>query len=138
MATKMLSTKLFKRPSAYSPWSASAVVAAGDSLVFTTGLTARDLHGAIVGPDDIDIQTRRVFELLGGILAEAGSSLQDVVSMTVFLKDIEADVAAVQAIRNEIWPSDPPVSSTTQVGRLVSEEIRIEIAAIAAIRSSPR
>ncbi len=132
MTRKMLSTNLFKRPSDYSPWSAAAVVPAGDSLVFTTGLTARDVNGAIVGPHDIEVQTRRVFALLGGILEEAGASLQDVVSMTVFLKDI-TDVAAVQAIRNEIWPSAPPVSSTTEVGRLVSDEIRIEIAAIAAI-----
>jgi len=51
--------------------------------------------------------------------------------MTVFLKDI-GDVPAVQAIRNEIWPTEPPVSSTTQV-RLVSDEIRIEISAIAAV-----
>ena len=132
MARKMVSTKLFNRPSDYSPWSAAAIVAAGDSLLFTTGLTARDLAGRIVGPDDVEVQTRRIFELLGGILEESGSSLQDVVSMTVFLKDIE-DVAVVQAIRNEIWPSSPPVSSTTQAGRLVSDEIRIEIAAIAVI-----
>lgn len=131
MARKMISTKLFKRPSAFSPWSAAAVVSAGDSLVFTTGLTARGQDGSIIGPDDVVVQTRRVFELLGAILKEAGASLQDVVSMTVFLKDI-GDVPAVQAIRNEIWPTEPPVSSTTQV-RLVSDEIRIEISAIAAV-----
>ncbi|MEO8858917.1 MAG: RidA family protein [Burkholderiaceae bacterium] len=131
MPRKMISTKLFKRPSAFSPWSAAAVVRAGDSLVFTTGLTARDQDGKIVGPDDVLVQTRRVFELLDGILGEAGASLRDVVSMTVFLKDI-GDVPAVQTIRNEIWPTDPPVSSTTQV-RLVSDEIRIEISAIAAV-----
>jgi len=84
-----------------------------------------------MGPDDVVVQTRRVFELLGAILEEAGASLQDVVSMTVFLKDI-GDVPAVQVIRNEIWPTEPPVSSTTQV-RLVSDEIRIEISAIAAV-----
>jgi len=76
MARKMISTKLFKRPSAFSPWSAAAVVSAGDSLVFTTGLTARGQDGSIMGPDDVVVQTRRVFELLGAILKEAGASLQ--------------------------------------------------------------
>lgn len=136
MTREMISTKLFKRPSAFSPWSAAAVVGARDSLVFTTGLTARDLDGKIVGPDDIVVQTRRVFELLDGVLREAGASLRDVVSMTVFLKDI-GDVPAVQVIRNEIWPTEPPVSSTTQV-RLVSDEIRIEVAAIAAVPARAR
>jgi enamine deaminase RidA (YjgF/YER057c/UK114 family) len=46
------------------------------------------------------------------------------------------DVFAVQEIRGEFWPTDPPVSSTVEVGRLVTDEVRIEIEAVAAIAPS--
>ena len=37
------------------------------------------------------------------------------------------------AVRNEYWPSEPPVSATVQVARLVSDEVRIEVEAMAVV-----
>jgi 2-iminobutanoate/2-iminopropanoate deaminase len=95
-------------------------------------MTARDEQGNTVAPGDVKEQTRRIFEQMRAILIEAGASLDDVVKMTVYVRDMN-DVLAIQDIRNEYWPSDPPVSATVQVARLVSDEVRVEIEAVAVV-----
>jgi enamine deaminase RidA (YjgF/YER057c/UK114 family) len=55
--------------------------------------------------------------------------------MTVFLQEMD-DVKAVQERRRELWAADPPYSSTVEVSRLVTDEVRIEIEAVAAIAPS--
>jgi 2-iminobutanoate/2-iminopropanoate deaminase len=107
-------------------------VPAGHDLVFTTGMTARDEQGNTFAPGDARAQTRRIFEQMRAVLAEAGATLDDVVKMTVYVRDME-DVLAIQDVRNECWPSDPPASTTVQVARLVSDEVCLEIDAVAVV-----
>ena len=95
-------------------------------------MTARDENGNTVAPGDVQAQTRRIFEQMRAIFAEAGATLNDVVKMTVYIQDMD-DVLAIQEVRNEYWPSEPPVSATVQVARLVSDEVRIEVEAMAVV-----
>jgi enamine deaminase RidA (YjgF/YER057c/UK114 family) len=132
---QVVTTTFFGRPKAYSPWSAGIVIPPGHGILFTPGMTARDTDGNTVAPGDIRGQTRRVIEQLAAVLGEVGATLDDVVKLTVYLQDMD-DVFAVQEIRGEFWPTDPPVSSTVEVGRLVTDEVRIEIEAVAAIAPS--
>lgn len=133
MSTKrVLRTSFWSRPGKFGPWSQAIRVPAGHDLIFTTGMTARDEQGNTVAPGDVKEQTRRIFEQMRAILIEAGASLDDVVKMTVYVRDMN-DVLAIQDIRNEYWPSDPPVSATVQVARLVSDEVRVEIEAVAVV-----
>jgi 2-iminobutanoate/2-iminopropanoate deaminase len=68
---------------AYSP----AVRAGG--FVFVSGQVPRDpVSGALVG-DDIEGQTTQVLSNVRRALEAAGASLGDVVSMTVYLSDID-------------------------------------------------
>jgi 2-iminobutanoate/2-iminopropanoate deaminase len=64
--------------------------------------------------------------------AEASATLDDVVKMTVYVRDMD-EVLAIQEIHNEYWSSDPPSSTTVQVARLVSDEVRLEIDAVAVV-----
>lgn len=132
---QVITTTFFGRPKAYSPWSAGIVIPPGYGILFTPGMTARDAEGNTVAPGDIRGQTRRVLEQLAAVLGEVGATLDDVVKMTVFLQDMD-DVHAVQEIRREFWATNPPVSSTVEVSRLVTDEVRIEIEAVAAIAPS--
>ena len=129
---KSLSSSFWSRPGKFGPWAQAIRVPAGHDLVFTTGMTARDENGHTVAPGDVKAQTRRIFEQMRAIFAEAGASLNDVVKMTVYIQDMD-DVLAIQEVRNEYWPSEPPVSATVQVARLVSEEVRIEVEAMAVV-----
>ena len=132
MSKKSLSTSFWSRPGKFGPWAQAIRVPAGHDLVFTTGMTARDENGNTVAPGDVKAQTRRIFEQMRAIFAEAGASLNDVVKMTVYIQDMD-DVLAIQEVRDEYWPSEPPVSATVQVARLVSEEVRIEVEAMAVV-----
>jgi 2-iminobutanoate/2-iminopropanoate deaminase len=129
---KVLRTPFWSRPAELGPWSQGIRVPAGHDLVFTTGMTARDEQGETVAPGDVTAQTRRILEQLQGIVAEAGAGMEDVVKLTVYIVDMD-DVLAIQAVRDEFWQTEPPVSATIQVARLVNDQVRIEIDAIAVV-----
>jgi 2-iminobutanoate/2-iminopropanoate deaminase len=121
-------------PRAYSP-----ATAFGD-LVFSSGLTAADPVSNKI-PDGIEAQTRRCFEKLADILAEAGTTLDQVLRVTVYLTDIASQQAPMTAVFREVFPTDPPARTTVQVAALSGADKLIEIEAIAARPSagqSPR
>ncbi len=95
-------------------------------------MTARDEQGNTFAPGDVKRQARRIFEQLSAILSEAGATLEDVVQMTVYVRDMN-DVLAIQEVRNECWPTNPPASATVQIARLVSDEVHLEVQAVAVV-----
>jgi len=56
--------------------------------VFISGTASIDHRGGILHPQDIGNQTRRVFENIEVLLAEAGACYNDVTSMIVYLRDL--------------------------------------------------
>ncbi len=72
-------------------------VAYGDrSHIFIAGTASIDNKGEIVHPGDIAGQTGRMLENIEVLLAEAGAGMDDVVMMTVYLRDT-ADYAYVRS-----------------------------------------
>jgi 2-iminobutanoate/2-iminopropanoate deaminase len=112
-------------PRAYSP-----ATAFGD-LVFTSGLTAVDPTTGEI-PSGIEAQTRRCFEKLDDILRAAGSGLDQVLKVTVYLTDVERQHAPMTAVFREVFPHDPPARTTVQVAALSGPDKLVEIDAIAA------
>lgn len=55
--------------------------------IFISGTASIDHHGTLLHPLDVAGQTRRVFENMGVLLAEAGASFGDVTSMIVYIRD---------------------------------------------------
>jgi 2-iminobutanoate/2-iminopropanoate deaminase len=105
----------------------SPAVVAGD-FVYLSGALATDQAGKIV-TGGIREQTARALEILAGRLKENGSRLEQVASVTVYLKD-PADFAAMNEVYAKHWPKDPP-TRTTVVAHLVVPEALIEIAMVA-------
>ena len=110
---------------AYSP-----AVVFGD-LIFSSGLTAADPSSGQV-PAGIAAQTQRCFAKLDDILQAADSSLDQVLRVTVYLTDIQAQHSPMTAVFREVFPSAPPARTTVQVAALSSPDKLIEIDAIAA------
>ena len=79
-----------------------------------------------------ELQTRRVFERMRVILEAAGGSLDDLVTMTVFVTDIRHGDEFVR-LRGEILQRDFPASALIGVSHLANPDALLEIQAIAAL-----
>ena len=101
-------------------------------LVFISGCTARDERGRIVGGNDVQAQARQVHENLKKCLAAAGGIFGDICKVTVFLRNME-DREKVNTVRKEYFGQSRPASTLVEISRLSSDELLIEIEAIAVL-----
>jgi 2-iminobutanoate/2-iminopropanoate deaminase len=113
-------------PKAIGPYS-QAIKANG--LVFLSGQIALDPATQQLISGDVAAQTERVLQNLAGILTAAGSSLQQVVKTTVFLKNM-SDFAAMNDVYGRYFTQAPPARSTVEVARL-PKDVLVEIDVIA-------
>jgi reactive intermediate/imine deaminase len=120
-------------PPPASPYS-TAVKAGG--FIYLSGTLAQDESGAIVGKGDVAAQTRRVLERMQRVLSAAGSSLEQVVSVTVYLRS-QADFQTMNGAYRPFWPKDPP-TRTTVITDLVLPDALIEISMIAVPNGAER
>ncbi len=111
----------------------SAVKAGG--FVYVSGSLATDEAGKIV-PGGIKAQTKRVLEIASEALRAAGSSLDNAVTVNVYLRSI-SDFAAMNEIYRTYWPKDPPARTTVSAG-LVLPEALVEMSMIAVPKGGER
>jgi 2-iminobutanoate/2-iminopropanoate deaminase len=103
-------------------------------FVFTAGQIPIDPHTGATITGSIESQTRQVIENLKAILEAAGSSLEQTVKTTIFLRDMN-DFAKMNAVYADYFKADTaPARSTVQVARL-PKDVAIEIEAIAVLSS---
>ena len=101
-------------------------------LVFTAGQIPIDPKTGALTTGPVEEQTRQVLENLKAILEAAGSSLDQVVKTTVFLRDMH-DFPKMNAVYAEYFRAEiAPARSTVQVARL-PKDVAVEIDAIASI-----
>ena len=113
-------------PKAIGPYS-QAIKANG--FVFLSGQIALDPATQQLISGDVAVQTERVLQNLSGILKAAGSSFQQVVKTTVFLKNM-SDFAAMNEVYARYFTQAPPARSTVEVARL-PKDVLVEIDVIA-------
>ena len=101
-------------PKAIGPY-AQAIKANG--LVYTAGQIAIDPESGELVDGGITAQTRRVFANLAAVLKAAGTSMNQVVKATVFLRHM-ADFAAMNEIYAEHLGKATPARSTVAVAEL--------------------
>jgi enamine deaminase RidA (YjgF/YER057c/UK114 family) len=83
-------------------------------------------------PDDAGAQARRCFEIIEAALAEAGSSLADVVRTRMFVTSAEhAD--AVGAVHGELFGDVRPAATMVVVAGLLDPAWKVEIEAEAVV-----
>ena len=103
-------------------------------IVFVSGLTAKDGESRTVAPGDAEGQAEHIFDAIDDILRQAGGGLDDIVKLTVYLRD-RADAAAVGRVRARRLPAAPPPASTMVIAGLMSDDQLVEIEAIAAVHA---
>ena len=118
----------WQKSRAYSP----AVITEGGKVIWIAGHTGqRDAAGnSLAG--DFDAQTRQTFKNIDATLWEAGASLKDMVTMTVFLLDSRYTTRMTE-IRAEIFGEDFPASAAITVKGFADPTMLIEIQGIAVV-----
>ena len=90
----------------------SAAIRSGD-LLFVSGQVGSRSDGT---PEpDFERQVQLAFDNLTNVLAAAGCTLQDVVDVTTFHTNPEAQVETVMAVRSKVI-GEPPYPNWTAVG----------------------
>jgi len=100
------------------------------NLVFVSGNTGTDPVSGKLGKD-IREQTRYTIERLKLILEAAGSSLENILTVTTYLIKRE-DLAGYNEVYNEYFPTNKPARATIEV-MLNRPELLIEIMCTACI-----
>jgi reactive intermediate/imine deaminase len=119
-------------PDPYEPYRISQAMRVGD-LVFVSGQAAIGQDGGLVGVGDFDAQAEQVFSNLRRVLEAAGSSLTDVVKVTIYLTDM-ANFPKIVELRGK-WFTEPyPADTIVEVASLALPELEIEIEAIGVVR----
>lgn len=114
-----------KAPNPAGPYS-QAVIA--DKFVFVAGQTPRDPETGQVS-EDIKEQTRQCIKNVEAILLEAGSSLENIVRVDVYLSDMKY-FSEMNEVYNQMIPS--PYPSRTTVG-VELRGIMVEITVVALV-----
>jgi 2-iminobutanoate/2-iminopropanoate deaminase len=98
--------------------------------VFTSGQLGNDPRTGKLAEGGIKAETRHVCEHLKAILEAAGSSLDRVVKVTIYMADLR-ELMEMNEVFSQYFPKDPPARTTFQCAGLVGGA-RVEIEAIAA------
>ena len=125
---------------AYSP----AVITRGGKTVWLAGVVAgTDEEGdfePVEGAEgdhhlmagDFAAQAHSVFRNIGKTMERVGGTLQDLVTMTVFIVDVRHGDEFVK-IRKQYFPEGKPASAMITVARLAHPDLLIEIQAVGVI-----
>jgi reactive intermediate/imine deaminase len=101
------------------------------NLVFTAGQVAVDSERNVVGPGDIRAQTEQTLNNVQAVLERCGASMEDVVKVTIWLRDFE-DYAGMNEVY-ALWFREPePVRACVRAD-LVQPELLVEIEATAVV-----
>ena len=113
-------------------FSQATTIEAKGKLVFISGMTARTRDGTVAGIGDVEVQTRQVCDNVKAAVEAAGGSLDDVVRVDVYVRNIE-HFAIIHKVRREYFKEPVPASTMVEVSKMVSPDYLIEISAIAVL-----
>ena len=86
------------------------------------------------GPNDFESQVDRAFENMIAVLEAAGGRIEDVVKITLLIKDYdEQKLKYMVAKRRQVFGENPPASTLIPVPRLALDSLKFEIDAVAVI-----
>ncbi len=134
MKQQITSSKL-RQPNGH--FSQAIVIEARGHLVFISGMTSRRADGSIAGLGDIEAQTRQVCENVKAAVEEAGGTLDDIVRVDVYVRNME-HFDIIHKVRREYFKAPAPASTMVEVCKMTSPDYLIEINAIAVLRIAVR
>lgn len=123
--TKVISTP--NAPEAIGPY--SQAIRAGKTVYLAGQIAIDPKTKQLMANASIEDQTRLVLQNLAAVLEADGLTMANVVSTTVFLKDLN-EFGKMNEVYATFFKSAPPARATVEVARL-PRDVKVEIAAIA-------
>lgn len=114
-------------PKAIGPY--SQAIAAGNVLYLSGQIPIDPKSGELKKDAPIEEQTALVLNNLKAVLAADGLSMENIVSTTVYMKDLN-EFGKMNEVYATFFPNNPPARATVQVARL-PRDVAVEIGAIA-------
>ena len=115
-------------PAAIGPYSQAIVY---NGFAYLSGQIPLDPATGQVVEGGITEQTVRVLDNMRALLAACGSSMEQVLKTTVFVKDM-GEFAKMNEVYATYFDVNPPARSTVEVARL-PRDVRVEIEAVAIV-----
>jgi enamine deaminase RidA (YjgF/YER057c/UK114 family) len=113
-------------------WSNCLVVG---NQVFIAGMTSRT-GTEVVGGSSMYEQARAIFAKIKHLMEAAGSRMDDIVKVVIYVTDIKRREEVWQA-RREVFSGAFPVSTLIEVRALATPELLVEIDAIGILGAAP-
>lgn len=111
----------------------SYAIRAGDAL-YLAGQVALDEEGEVVGSTVVE-QARQVWSNIEAVLAEADSSIADVVKVTYYMQDIR-EIAEEIGVRKQVFAGRPlPAVTAVQAAALGLPGLMMEVDVVAVVGS---
>lgn len=98
-----------------------------NQTVYLAGQVGEDMAAGV------EQQTRETLANIERLLAEAGTDASRILSVTIYLKDIDADFAGMNAVWDSWLPAGTTPARATVEAKLCEPEILVEMSVVAAL-----
>jgi len=98
-----------------------------NGTVYLAGQVGEDMAAGI------EQQTRETLASIERLLAEAGTDKTRILSVTIYLKDVDADFAGMNQVWDQWLPEGVAPARATVEAKLCEPEILVELSVIAAL-----
>lgn len=114
-------------------------VKVANGFVYVSGTSSRRADDSLAGVHvdelgttalDIRVQTRAVIENIGALLADVGANLDDLVSITTYLVNMN-DFGGYNEVYGEFFGESGPARTTVAVHQLPHPHLLVEMQAVA-------
>ena len=109
------------------------------NMIFVGGQISADEKGKPIAPNDIEAQTRNVFENVRAVLREVGADMKDIVKLNTYYVDDSTGEGSrefwekMTRVRMEYIPEPGPSATAVKVSWLAYDGLVIEVEAIAIV-----
>ena len=131
MPRRVITSPRLPAPMRGGAFSAGVEAPAGRTI-YVSGQVSMDAEGNVVGEGDIKLQTETVLGHVKSVLETAGGGMDDVVKVTVFIRDMGL-YNEIHEVRRRYFQEPYPASSMVEVSALIDPRLLIEIEAVAVI-----
>lgn len=117
--------KTDKSPKAIGPYSQGVIAG---NMIFTSGQLPINPETSELVTEDIKSETRQALNNLKAVIEEANATLDDVVKVTVFIRNMD-EFGDINEVYGEFFDNHKPARSCVEVAKL-PKDANIEVEAI--------